>query len=115
MNLDIEVEQKTENSELIKVSGIMNAKTIFEFRDQISRLAQSDVKLVVLDLEMLEEIDSSGIGAIISLLKHLRKNNGELRILKIRGAVRKLFELLQIDRGLDIYENSEQAFKLRSH
>ena len=92
MKLMVEVETKSNNSELLKLSGIMNAETITEFREHVTRLAQSDVKLVVLDLEMLEEIDSSGIGAIISLLKHLRQNNGELRILKIRGAVKKLFE-----------------------
>ena len=88
----------------------MNAETIHDFREHIVRISQSNLNLIVLDLEMLEEIDSSGVGAIISLLKHLRLKNGELRILKIRGAVKKLFELLQIDRGLDIYENVEQAF-----
>ncbi len=110
MKLNIEIEEKSNKSELLKLSGIMNAETITEFREHINHVAQSDLKLVVLNLQMLEEIDSSGVGAIISLLKHLRLKNGELRILKIRGAVKKLFELLQIDRGLDIYEDSKQAF-----
>lgn len=110
MKLTITIERKKNKSELIKLSGIMNAETIHDFREHIVRISQSNLNLIVLDLEMLEEIDSSGVGAIISLLKHLRLKNGELRILKIRGAVKKLFELLQIDRGLDIYENVEQAF-----
>jgi anti-sigma B factor antagonist len=110
LKLTITIERKKNKSELVKLSGIMNAETIHEFREHIVRISQSNLNLIVLDLEMLEEIDSSGVGAIISLLKHLRLKNGELRILKIRGAVKKLFELLQIDRGLDIYENVEQAF-----
>lgn len=112
MNLTIEVQSKPNKSEFVKLSGIMNAETIAEFRDYINRVSQSDLKLVVLDLEMLEEIDSSGVGAIISLLKHLRLKDGVLRILKIRGAVKKLFELLRIDRGLDIYEDTDKALNL---
>lgn len=102
---------KINNAEVLNFSGILNAENVTLFREHIERLLNSDINLVVLDLEKLEEIDSSGIGAIISLLKRMRMNKGDLRILKLRGAVKKLFELLRIDRGIDIYEDLELATK----
>lgn len=112
MTFQIKKIEKPHDTELLELSGVLNAESVEQFRDHILRIADSDLNLVVLDMRQLEEIDSSGVGAIISLLKHMRLKHGELRLVKIRGAVKKLFELLRIDRGLDIYEDTDKALNL---
>ena len=103
--------KKLDNAELLTFSGILNAENVSILREHIERILNDDILLVILDLEKLEEIDSSGIGAIISLLKRMRIKKGDVRIIKLRGAVKKLFELLRIDRGIDIYEDLKSAMK----
>ncbi len=97
--------------EILSLFGVINAENISVFHEHIERVLDDDVQLVILDLEKLEEIDSTGIGGIISLLKRMRLKNGDVRIVKIRGAVKKLFELLRIDRGIDIFESIDEAIQ----
>lgn len=103
--------ERISNIEILKLYGVINAENVGIFQEHIERILNDSVKVVILNLERLEEIDSTGIGAIISLLKKMRLKNGDVRILKLRGAVKKLFELLRIDRGIDIYEDLDEAMK----
>ncbi|MBN2009185.1 STAS domain-containing protein [candidate division KSB1 bacterium] len=103
--------KRLDDVEVLSLFGVINAENIGVFHEHIERVLDDDVRLVVLDLEKLEEIDSTGIGGIISLLKRMRQKDGDVRIVRIRGAVKKLFELLRIDRGIDIYESVEEAVK----
>ena len=103
--------ERTDSTEIVYFSGILNAENVTIFREHIEKILNDNIKLVILNLEKLEEIDSSGIGAIISLLKRIRMKKGDLKILKLRGAVKKLFELLHIDQGIDVYEDLELAMK----
>jgi len=109
----MKIKSKTDNQiEILAFSGVLNAENVSTFREHIERILNEDIKLVILDLDELEEIDSSGIGAIISLLKRMRMKKGEMRIINLKGAVKKLFELLRIDRGIDIFDDLEAAKKL---
>jgi anti-sigma B factor antagonist len=103
--------KRVNDAEILSLFGIANAENIEVFRQHIDRLIDSDVTTVILDFEKLEEIDSTGIGGIISLLKRMRLKSGDVRIINLRGAVKKLFELLRIDRGIDVYEDLESALK----
>ena len=103
--------KRIDDIEILTLFGVINAENIDTFHEHIEKILNENIRVVVLDLEKLEEIDSTGIGGIISLLKRMRMKNGDVRILKIRGAVKKLFELLRIDRGIDLFENLDEAMK----
>jgi anti-sigma B factor antagonist len=77
----------------------------------LDRILASEATIVILDLEHLKEIDSSGIGAIVSLLKRMRMKKGDVRLLRLRGGVKKLFELLRIDRSMEVFEELDQALQ----
>ncbi|MBN1350593.1 STAS domain-containing protein [candidate division KSB1 bacterium] len=96
----------------MEISGVLNAQTVGDLKSHIERLLKEPVKLVVLNLEELQEIDSSGIGAIVSLLKRMRMNKNDVRIYKLQGTVRKLFELLRIDKSMEIFDDLEAAIAL---
>jgi len=97
--------------EILKLEGIFNSKNISSFKDHFDRIDHGDINHIILDMERVEEIDSTGIGAIISLLKNLQHKGGNLRIIKLRGAVKKLFEVLRIDRIIEVYEDETVALK----
>lgn len=100
---------KYNDVDVLTIEGILNAENVNQLREFNEKLLQNKSPLVVLDFERLEQIDSSGIGAVISLLKKMRSQNGDVRIIKLRGAVKQLFELLRIDRGINIYESLDDA------
>ncbi len=95
--------------ELIELSGELNADNVGEFKREISRILNNNSDLVVINFENLEEIDSSGIGALLSLVCGMRAKTGEVKLVRLNGTVKKLFELLRIHHSISIYNSLEHA------
>jgi anti-sigma B factor antagonist len=66
-------------------------------------------KKVILDLTGVTFIDSTGLGALLSILRTLRERNGDFRVCCAAKAIQLLFELVRIDKILDIHETREEA------
>ena len=54
-------------------------------------------------------IDSSGLGALVSLSKKVREQGGELRLAGLNDDLRSLFELTKLDTLFAIADTPEQA------
>jgi len=106
MNIESRIENQVE---ILKIQGTLNAQNVAEIKSYIEKILGGNVRLAVLDLENLEEIDSSGIGAIVSLLKRMRMQKRDVRIFRLRGTVKKLFELLRIDKSMEVFEDLDKA------
>lgn len=74
----------------------------------------ADERKILLDISNLVFIDSSGLGAILSLLRDLRKVKGELRICCPRPAIEILFELVRVQKIVDVYASRQEAIDARS-
>jgi anti-sigma B factor antagonist len=104
------IESRTENQvEVLKIQGTLNAQNVNEVRAHIQKILDGNSRIAVLDLENLDEIDSSGIGAMVSLLKRMRMQKRDVRIFRLRGTVKKLFELLRIDKSMEVFEDWKKA------
>ncbi|MFW5901664.1 MAG: STAS domain-containing protein [Thermodesulfobacteriota bacterium] len=66
---------------------------------------------VIIDLTRVEFIDSSGCGALLSCVRQLGDRGGELRICGVQKSVQRLFELVRMNRVVDIYSTKEEAVK----
>ena len=64
---------------------------------------------VLLDLEELRFVDSSGLGAVLACLRQLNACDGELKLCNMRKEVRATFELVRMHRLIDIHESREAA------
>jgi anti-sigma B factor antagonist len=94
---------------LVTLSGRMSAVTIGDFKIRLKKLiAETDGRIVV-DLEKVDFIDSSGLSLFISALKSARDKGGFLRLLKIQPAVRHVFEMTLLDRVFQIHSSLEAA------
>ena len=104
------VESRIEKQvEILRIQGTLNAQSVVEVKSCIEKILAGDCRIAVLDLEQLDEIDSSGIGAVVSLLKRMRTQKRDVRIFRLRGTVKKLFELLRIDKSMEVFEDLEKA------
>ena len=64
---------------------------------------------VIFDMSKLRFVDSSGLGAILSCLRQLNANGGDLKLCGMSKPVRALFELVRMHRIFDIYNTKEEA------
>lgn len=65
-------------------------------------VAKDSEQHVVLDLEAVTFMDSSGIGAIVFLFKRLRADGRGLSLTGVHGQTRQLIELLRVDKALPV-------------
>lgn len=63
---------------------------------EVDRLVELGIRRVVLDLEKVPYIDSTGLGEIVRSHTTLARRGGELRITNMNEKVHKLFALTRI-------------------
>jgi anti-anti-sigma factor len=96
---------------LVKVfqpSGILAANECQEFRQQITEIADTGVKIVLVDFKNVTFMDSSGLGALVLTFKTLRAADIRLVLCSINEQVRILFELTGMDKVFEIFPSQEE-------
>ena len=79
-----------------------------EFKDKITPILAT-VKNLVLDLRAVNFIDSTGVGALLTVLKQLSTFGGDLKLCCVAKPVRALFELIRMHRIVEIFPTREEA------
>ena len=71
-------------------------------------IAKANTKLV-LNLEGVEYIDSSGFGALLSILRNAKNNDSQFKICHITPDVMELVKLLQLHNVFDICDSVDDC------
>jgi len=66
---------------------------------------------LVVDLEAVAFLTSTGIGAMIALQKRLKASGGIVKLCGLHADIRSLFSITQVDRLFDIQANADDAVK----
>lgn len=96
---------------ILDIAGEIDLYNAPEIKDIISSLIEEKKFNVIINLEKVTYIDSSGIGALISSLSNLKKYQGGLKIINVFASVRKVFELTKLTSFFEIYDSEEQAIE----
>jgi anti-sigma B factor antagonist len=94
---------------VFSLKGNLDALSAPSLKKEIEALLAARKIYVVFDLVALELIDSSGVGAIVSLFKRVRTLQGDVKIARLTGQPQEIFKLLRLDRAFEIFETIEQA------
>lgn len=64
---------------------------------------------LVLDLEAVDYIDSSGLGEIVRAMKRAREAGGDLRLCRPREEVFRILEITGLNKAISLYPTREDA------
>ena len=78
------------------------------FKQEVVKLVEGGDTRLVLDLAGLEFLDSSGLGAMVSILKAIGPR-GAVAVCNARGAVQSLFQLTRMDKVFPLLPSREDA------
>lgn len=81
---------------VIDVKGEMDLFNSFKLKDIVKALIERNVRQYIINLDELEYIDSSGIGAILFVYGELRKRKMMLVVAGARGSVKRVIELTKL-------------------
>ncbi|NOT07496.1 MAG: STAS domain-containing protein [Gemmatimonadales bacterium] len=103
---------RTTNAAGVAIVGI-DGQLIVGNRQELKALVQDGLdrgeRKFLIDCSKTGYIDSSGLGALVSLSKKVREANGELRIAGLNEDLRALFELTKLDTLFFISPNATEA------
>ena len=92
MDLRMEVTER-DGSALLVVHGEIDVSTGPRLREQLVELAAAGHQRVVVDLDDVDFLDSTGLGVLVSGLKRFRTLGGDLVLVCHRPRIRKVFEI----------------------
>lgn len=79
--------------------------------DHIKELIVAGTKHFVINLNQVNWINSSGIGALIACMTSVRNGGGDLRLVILTEAAKKYFKITNLDTVIKIYDNVIDAVK----
>src|SRR4051794_23533647 len=97
----------------LAIDGQLDAVSVSDLRAEIDKLVAARPKVVEVDLSELRLIDSSGVGALVSLYKRVRTQGGDVVIKGIRDQPLAIFQLLKLDRFMLHREKKPQSRAVR--
>jgi anti-sigma B factor antagonist len=81
-----------------------------DFKQEIGGVLQGCSR-IVLDLNRVRFVDSSGCGAILSCLKQAISAGGDVKLCRVQRPVRTTFELIRLHRICEIFDTREEAVR----
>ena len=97
--------------QILACQGRMDAQVSGLLKEHIKELLDTGAKKLVLDLEGLEFLDSSGLGALVSCLRRVKEKKGEIKLAGLGPEVRSIFDITRVSRLFDICESVADAVK----
>lgn len=101
----MKVEKKLSDSNTtltIAIKGDFNFLLLNEFRDAYSSKEAVDAKKLVVDLDKTETIDSSALGMLLNMQRHLEKQDREISIINSNEVVQKIFSITHFGKKFEI-------------
>ncbi|MDQ0299525.1 stage II sporulation protein AA (anti-sigma F factor antagonist) [Salibacterium salarium] len=111
MSLSMDLEQMGDVL-CVRLKGELDHHSSLELRTEVERyLEQNRTMHIVLNLEELVFMDSSGIGVILGRYKQISKNGGEMVVCSISAPVKRLFELSGLFKILRLENRETDALR----
>lgn len=108
MDMSVGVED-LEGWALVRVNGDIDVATAPRLREELIGVISGGQPRIVLDLDGVDFLDSTGLGVIVSALKRTRTHGGDLRLVCTRPALRRLFELTGLDLAMPLAGSPAEA------
>jgi anti-sigma B factor antagonist len=109
MALEVQTHQTEGGITVVAPTGRLDVAGAPALKDAISDLARNGPPKVVLDMEGITFVDSTGLGSVIAALKQIRKQQGELRLAAPNQQVRVVLELTTLDKVFPYFATLEDA------
>jgi anti-sigma B factor antagonist len=105
---------KIEEVVVLAVPGpSLDASNTKRFKNEMAPVVQSATKLIF-DMTLVQFVDSCGLGVILSYVRQLHAKGGQIKVCGLSQRVRSLFELVRMDKVVEIYNTRDEALSASS-
>lgn len=104
-----------DNCQVFRLTGLLDAFSEATFIKTLKAKIDNDKesklpKNIILDLSKIDFLDSSGLGALVQLVKHVKQNQGTLQIVS-NARVTQTVKLVRLEQFLSLRSSLDDAIK----
>ena len=109
MTLDVQSRVTERGVTVIAPSGRLDVAGAPALKDAVGEAVKNGLPRLVIDMEGVSFVDSSGLGSVVAALKQARSSKGDLRLAAPNQQVRVVLELTTLDRVFPYFATVEEA------
>jgi len=99
----VEIELREEGAiRIVSLKGRLDAQVSGLVRERLQKLIEEGAVSLILNLEAVDFLDSSGLGVVVAGLRKIKENKGEIKLAGLRPEVRSIFDITRVTRLFQI-------------
>jgi anti-sigma B factor antagonist len=108
--VDLSLTTRSEgDSTVVVVGGEIDVYTAPKLREQLIDLVNAGRYHLVVDMEGVEFLDSTGLGVLVGGLKRVRAHDGTLRLVCTQERILKIFRITGLTKVFPIHDTVDDA------
>lgn len=108
--MDLSVTTREEGGRtIVEVGGEIDVYSAPTLRDRLNALVADGHHDLIVDMQGVEFLDSTGLGVLVGGLKRVRTHNGSLQLVCSQERVLKVFRITGLTKVFAIHDTVEQA------
>ena len=109
MELTLDVHSDTPGFTVIAVGGEIDVYTAPKLRERLISLVEDGSYQLIVDMESVEFLDSTGLGVLVGGLKRVRAHDGWIDLVCTQSRILRIFRITGLNRVFNIYDTVSDA------
>ena len=108
VNLDVETSTKNGKT-VVTLRGEIDVYTAPRLRQTLIDLVEGGATHIVVDMEKVDFLDSTGLGVLVGGLKRVRDKDGSMRLVATQDRILKIFDITGLSKVFPIHGSLDEA------
>jgi anti-sigma B factor antagonist len=109
MELTLNVHSEPPGFTVIEVGGEIDVYTAPKLRERLVSLVESGSYQLIVDMQSVEFLDSTGLGVLVGGLKRVRAHEGWIDLVCTQSRILRIFRITGLNRVFSIYDTVGEA------
>jgi anti-sigma B factor antagonist len=101
--------RRQEDHAVLEVAGEIDVYTAPKLREKLIELVNEGSYHLVVDLERVDFLDSTGLGVLVGGLKRVRNHEGSLKLVCTQDKILKIFRITGLTKVFPIHDSVDDA------
>jgi anti-sigma B factor antagonist len=110
MNLDLQIGTNGDTS-IITLVGEIDVYTAPRLRQALIDLVSQGSTDIVVDMDRVDFLDSTGLGVLVGGLKRVKSSDGDLRLVVTQDRIMKIFDITGLSKVFPIHGSLDDALQ----
>jgi anti-sigma B factor antagonist len=111
VDIKVETQELSERTHKIDINGEIDVYTSPKVKEIIADLIEKGTNNLVINLEGVRYIDSTGLGVLIGALKKVREKEGGISLVCTNPQIKKIFNITGLVKIFGIFKSEEEALQ----